>query len=132
MKAPAEFLVPGSGTAAVSDGDEAESDLDIEWSGAIATGATINFVYTGNNPNYGAFDSLQYAIDQKIGTIISSVTAPAKQRSTEQRWNRALSRPRRRVKRSWQPRATTAPRTVRHLRPDHCATGRAGRRLSRK
>jgi subtilase family serine protease len=72
VKAPSEFLVPNSGTAAVSDGDEGESDLDIEWSGAIATGATINFVYTGNNPNYGAFDALEYAIDENIGTIISS------------------------------------------------------------
>jgi hypothetical protein len=72
VKDPSLYLVPGSGSSAKSDGDEAESDLDLEWSGAIATGATINFVYAGNNPNYGAFDALQYAIDQQIGTIISS------------------------------------------------------------
>ncbi|MGD0736268.1 MAG: protease pro-enzyme activation domain-containing protein [Terracidiphilus sp.] len=72
LKAPSQFLVPNSGTAAISDGDESESDLDIEWSGAIAPGASINFVYVGNNPNYGAFDSINYAIDQNIGTIISS------------------------------------------------------------
>ena len=38
----------------------------------MAPGATINFVYAGNNPNYGAFDAIVYAIDEKIGTIISS------------------------------------------------------------
>jgi subtilase family serine protease len=72
VKDPVPYLVPNSGNPAFSSGDEAESDLDLEWSGAIAPGATINFVYTGSNLNYGAFDSLQYAIDEKIGTIISS------------------------------------------------------------
>jgi len=78
VKDPAQFLVPDSGTATINGvnpqqgGDEAESDIDLEWSGALAPGATINFVYTGNNPNYGAFDALQYAIDEKIGTILSS------------------------------------------------------------
>ena len=70
---PNQYVVPDSGTPTPQpDGDEAESDLDLEWSNAIAPGATINFVYTGNNPNYGAFDSIVYAIDKQIGTIISS------------------------------------------------------------
>jgi subtilase family serine protease len=73
VKDPTQYLVPNSGTSTVhADGDEAESDLDLEWSGAIAPGATINFVYTGSNTSYGAFDSIVYAIDQKIGTIVSS------------------------------------------------------------
>jgi len=73
VKDPSQYLVPDSGNpTVVADGDEAESDLDLEWSGAIAPGATINFVYVGSNQNYGAFDSIQYAIDEKIGTIISS------------------------------------------------------------
>lgn len=71
-KAPTMTLVPNSGTSTVfADGDEGESDIDIEWSGAIATGATINFVYTGNNQNYGVFNSYEYAVDQQIGNIIS-------------------------------------------------------------
>src|ERR1019366_10792712 len=70
---PTQFLVPNSGNSTVfPDGDESESDIDIEWSGAIAPGAAINFVYVGNNLNYGAFDSIVYAIDQKIGNIVSS------------------------------------------------------------
>jgi len=73
IKDPSLYLVPGSGDSTVqATGDEAESDLDLEWSNAIAPGATINFVYTGNSTSYSAFDALIYAIDQKIGTIISS------------------------------------------------------------
>lgn len=73
VKDPTLYLVPNTGDSTVqADGDEAESDLDLEWSNAIAPGATINFVYTGSNTNYGAFDSIVYAIDNKIGTIVSS------------------------------------------------------------
>jgi len=71
-KAPTLILMPGTGTPAISEGDELESDLDLEYSSSIATGATVDFVYTGNNPNYGAFDSLEYAVDEQLGLIISS------------------------------------------------------------
>jgi subtilase family serine protease len=74
QKAPTMTLVTGSGTSVADDtsGDEDESDLDVEWSGAVAKGATINFVYTGNNQNYNVFDSIQFAIDSDLGTIISN------------------------------------------------------------
>jgi subtilase family serine protease len=71
-KAPTMVLVPNTGTSTVSTGDELESDLDLEYSGAIATGANITFVYTGNATNAGALDALQYAVDQDIAPIISS------------------------------------------------------------
>ena len=71
-KDPTLVLVPDSGTAAVSSGDEAESDLDLEYSGAIATGATIYFVYVGNNSNYSVWDSINYAVDTRIAPIISA------------------------------------------------------------
>jgi hypothetical protein len=71
-KAPTLVLVPGTGadqtTSAV---DEGESDLDLEWSGAMAPGAKVVFVYTGSSPNFGVFDSAEYAIDNALGTIIS-------------------------------------------------------------
>jgi hypothetical protein len=71
-KAPTLILVPGSGAdQTTSRGDEGESDLDLEWSGAMAPGANLVFVYTGSNTNFGVFDSAQYAIDNDIGTIIS-------------------------------------------------------------
>jgi subtilase family serine protease len=73
VKDPTQILVAGSGDSTVNaDGDETESDLDLEWSGAIAKGADIYFVYTGSNTNQSAFDSIQYAVDNKIANIISS------------------------------------------------------------
>ncbi|MGC2161633.1 MAG: protease pro-enzyme activation domain-containing protein [Silvibacterium sp.] len=73
QKAPTMTLVPGTGTSAFEDkyGDEDESDIDLEWSGAVARGATINFAYVGNNQNYSVFDALQYAIDNDLGSIVS-------------------------------------------------------------
>ncbi len=73
VKDPVMVIVPGSGSSTVaSGGDEGESDLDIQWSGAIAQGATIDFVYTGSSSNLNAFDAIAYAIDEKIAPIISS------------------------------------------------------------
>lgn len=72
VKDPTVVLMPDTGTSTFSSGDESESDLDLEWSGAIATGADIYFVYTGSNQNYGAFDAIQYAVDENIAPIISS------------------------------------------------------------
>ncbi len=71
-KDPTMVLVPGTGSDGTpTTGDEGESDLDVEWAGALAPGATIAFVYTGDDTNYGVFDSVAYAVDQKIGQIIS-------------------------------------------------------------
>jgi subtilase family serine protease len=52
VKDPAQILVPNSGTSNIFSGDEAESDLDLEYSSTIAPGATIYFVYVGNNQNF--------------------------------------------------------------------------------
>jgi len=71
VKDPSVILVPDSGTAEFSSGDEAESDLDLEYTGGIAKSAIIYLVYVGNNSNYSVWDSLQYAIDTKIAPIIS-------------------------------------------------------------
>jgi subtilase family serine protease len=71
VKDPVQVLVPGSGSPQAYSGDQGESDLDLEWSGAMAPGAQIYFVYTGNGTGFGAFDSIEYAIDEKLGNIIS-------------------------------------------------------------
>jgi subtilase family serine protease len=72
-KTPITVLLPGSGgtVAPVAD-DEAESDLDLEYTSTMAPGAQVYFIYTGSNTNYGAFDALIYAIDERISPIISS------------------------------------------------------------
>jgi len=71
-KPPTKILVPNTGSAQIYQGDEGESDLDLEWSGAMAPGATIDFIYTGNsNSTNGVFDSLTYAVNNKIGNILS-------------------------------------------------------------
>jgi hypothetical protein len=50
----------------VSSADQIESDLDLEWAGAVARNATILFVYSTN-----VFASAQYAIDQNLAPVIS-------------------------------------------------------------
>src|SRR5258707_913602 len=78
-KVPTQLLQPGTGTSTRCPGDEGESDLDVEWSGAVAKNASIILVYAGltsgetcSNRQFSAFDALQYAIDQNIAPIISN------------------------------------------------------------
>lgn len=71
-KTPTTTLEPNTGTSAISNGDEGESDLDLEYSSTMAPGAQVNFVYTGNNKTYGALDALIYAIDQNLAPIITA------------------------------------------------------------
>ena len=72
-KTPILVPVPNTGTyQVVADGDEAESDLDLEYSSTIAKGAQVYFVYTGTGNSGGAFTAIEYAIDQKIAPIVSS------------------------------------------------------------
>jgi hypothetical protein len=71
VKDPTLVLVPDSGSAAFRSGDEAESDLDVEYSGGIATGATVYLVYVGSTPTYNIWDSVVYSVDNKIAPIIS-------------------------------------------------------------
>jgi subtilase family serine protease len=71
-KDPSLILVPGTGDSTVfADGNEGESDLDVEWSGAMAPGANVAFVYTGSNTNFTVYDAVQYAVDEMIAPIIS-------------------------------------------------------------
>jgi subtilase family serine protease len=70
-KDPTFVFVTGSGTQKIrSSGDQIESLLDLEWSGAVAKNADILFVFTGSNQ--GAFDAINFAIDNKLAPVISS------------------------------------------------------------
>ena len=65
---PQTLLVPGSRNPGVlsSSGDLAESDLDLEWSGAVARNASVIFVYATD-----VMTALQYAIDQNLAPVVS-------------------------------------------------------------
>jgi subtilase family serine protease len=71
IKDPTQVLVPGTGAAATYSNDETESDLDLEWSGAMAPGANIIFVFSGSSSTASIWDAIQYAVDEKLANIIS-------------------------------------------------------------
>ena len=57
---------------ALGSGEETEADLDVEWSGAIAPNAKINFVVSAStNTTDGADLSAQYIVDNNISPILS-------------------------------------------------------------
>ncbi len=60
-----QVIVAGSDPGSDPD-DESEADLDLEWAGGIARGATILYV---NSPD--ALDSAVYAIDNNLAAIVS-------------------------------------------------------------
>ena len=76
---PQTLLVPGSSNPGNSpkSGDLAESDLDLEWSGAVARNATIIFVYATD-----VMTAVQYAIDQNLAPVVSVSYGNCEQEST--------------------------------------------------
>ncbi len=69
---PTQIVMPGTGStsgeaaAGAATGDLGESDLDTEWSGAVAKDASIIYVTVGSNQNYSVLDALQYAIQTDL------------------------------------------------------------------
>jgi subtilase family serine protease len=68
-KEPVQVLVPNTGASTIVSGDEDESDIDLEYSNAIAYNATVNFIYAGATGS--VFDALAYAIDNDSAPIVS-------------------------------------------------------------
>ena len=71
--APTQTLV-GSSNPGVSSSDIDEAQLDVEWSGAAAPGATIAYYYASPNTGGltgGVFAALNYAISNKVAPIIT-------------------------------------------------------------
>jgi subtilase family serine protease len=55
-----------------TSGDELESDLDVEWAGSVAKGATIDFVESDStNASAGVDLSAEYIVDNNIAPIMS-------------------------------------------------------------
>jgi phosphodiesterase/alkaline phosphatase D-like protein len=70
-KAPT-VVVNGPDPGTPSADDKEENTLDVEWSGAVAKGATIKFVTTASSAGSdGAFSSAAYIIDNNIASIMS-------------------------------------------------------------
>lgn len=66
-----QIIVNGSDPGLVT-GDQGESDLDLEWAGAVAPGATIKFVTSANTASSdGITLSAQYAVSNNVADVIS-------------------------------------------------------------
>jgi len=57
--------------AGTISGDIDESQLDVEWSGAVAPNASIQFVTVGAAQNASVIDALNYAINNNVAPIVS-------------------------------------------------------------
>jgi subtilase family serine protease len=56
----------------LADGEETESDLDVEWSGAVAKGAAIDFVVSESTETTAGIDlSALYIIDNNLAPVMS-------------------------------------------------------------
>lgn len=65
-------VVNGGTAPGFVTGDELESDLDVQWAGAVATGATVKFVTTASTATSdGITLSAQYAVNNNIGDVIT-------------------------------------------------------------
>src|ERR1700722_11990471 len=63
-------LVPNTGPGQAGNGGGAEAYLDAEWSGGVAPGATVNYVYVGADDG-NVDDATYYIIENNLTPIIS-------------------------------------------------------------
>jgi subtilase family serine protease len=67
-----QIVVNGTNPGIVSSDEETEADLDVEWSGAVAKGATIEFVVSAStNSSDGVDLSDQYIVDNNLAPVLS-------------------------------------------------------------
>ncbi len=70
-KAVTVLIPPFAIDPGFQSGDEGESDLDLEWSNAIAPNASVVFVTTDFTVDSGVVDSIFYGIDNDIAPIMT-------------------------------------------------------------
>ncbi len=74
---PANFddtnvILNGEDPGITSTGEESEADLDVEWSGAVAPGATVKFVVSASTPASSGVDlSALYIVEHNLAGVIS-------------------------------------------------------------
>lgn len=62
----------GPAPGILTNGEETESDLDVEWSSAVAKGATIDFVVSESTETTAGIDlSAEYIVDNNIAPVMS-------------------------------------------------------------
>ncbi|HEX2917908.1 MAG TPA: protease pro-enzyme activation domain-containing protein, partial [Edaphobacter sp.] len=72
LPAKAPQITPATGyVAGTTSGDIDEAHLDVEWAGAIAPNATVNFVTVGASTSASVVDALKFAIANNAAPIIS-------------------------------------------------------------
>jgi len=68
-----QIIVNGTDPGIWSSGEETEADLDVEWSGAVAKGATIKFVVSkSTNSSDGVDLSAQYIVNHNLAPVMST------------------------------------------------------------
>jgi len=67
-----QVIVNGKDPGILTDGEEMEADLDVEWSGAVAKGATIKFVTSAStSASQGIALSAQYIVSHQVAPVMS-------------------------------------------------------------
>ena len=68
-----QVVLNGSNPGLVSQGEEVEALLDVQWAGAVAKGATIKFVLSANtNTTGGDMLSSLYIVNNNVAPVLSS------------------------------------------------------------
>ena len=68
---PPQIIVNGTDPGIVSD-DKEESELDVQWAGAVAKGATILLVVSKSTPSTDGIDlSAAYIVDNNLAPVLS-------------------------------------------------------------
>lgn len=67
-----QIVVNGTNPGILSSSEETEADLDVEWSGAVARSATIDFVVSkSTNSSDGSYLSAQYIVSHNLAPVMS-------------------------------------------------------------
>jgi len=67
-----QIIVNGADPGIISADEETEADLDVEWSGAVAKGATVKFVVSKSTNSTDGLDlSNQYIVNNNLASVMS-------------------------------------------------------------
>jgi hypothetical protein len=67
-----QVIVNGTNPGILTDGEETEADLDVEWAGAVAKGATVKLVVSAStNTTDGITLSAQYIVSHTVAPVMS-------------------------------------------------------------